>query len=77
MDEQPESLKWRCGICRAEFFTANPPTYFEAAQMQLHVSTHKASESLAMIPAVHQLKQSKEEIEIAILERWYQLKDLR
>lgn len=63
MDE-PETLKWRCGICRDEFVTENPPKYLESAQMQLHVTTHKTSESLSVIPT----EQTKEEIEIAILE---------
>ena len=70
MDE-PETLKWRCSICRAEFVTENPPTYFERAKMQLHVASHNGDECLS--PA----EQTKEEIEIAILERWYQLEDPR
>lgn len=72
MDE-PETLKWRCQICRQEFVTENPPTHFESAQMQLHISAHEVSEPLSIVPA----EQTKAQVEIAILERWYALEDPR
>lgn len=59
-----ESLKWRCGICGAEFLTENPPTDAEDAQMQTHVLLHGEPDGTLT-------EDSADAIIAEELEKWY------